>query len=743
MFARQAIVAGKTRSMKTALLGAAVLLSPPSTALAQSAGSAEAPRRADPVGPEGAEQDASDIIVTAQRRAERLQDVPIAISAIGPDTLTRGGAASIADLQGSVPGLTITGSAGLNATNLVSMRGIAGQGVPIGANQATAIYLDGVYLSKPDAGFFGLQDVERVEVLRGPQGTLYGRNATAGAINIITRAPGRTVEGKLDASYGNYDGATVGGFVSGPIASDFVGSVSGSFNRRDGYFRNSLTGNDIGRASSFSGRGKIGYLGSEGFDALLSVDYTRKWSEDLFTPSTVVNGRQIYAVRNLTTNIEDDLTTRLQTGGVALTVDLELSPRFTVTSVTSYREFEFLTVYDIDGSAARLIQPIFSNDNRTFNQEVRGVYDHDALRFTVGANYFSEEAEAQLIILPSTYTRANLDARPTPRTKSDLSAVAAFGQLEYDLTDTVTVVGGLRINHEKRDFSIDYSAAGAFAPINGEVSDTAVLPAVGINYEPSGDVLIYAKASQGYQSPGFAWLPGAGNRANTFGAETLWAYEAGVKSQFLNRAVTLNLAGFYYDYRDIQLRRTILLGITTVENAGTARVRGVEGELVVRPVRGLTLNAQATYLNAEYTSFCETITAGTPQNGDPPCTVLGVAGADRRGNRLNEAPRWSGGVGATYEFKVLDDATVKIGSNYSWETTSFFNSVNELRLSTNGWHRLDARASLGFENGLEVFAFGRNLTDERHPVNGFRFGGIVSVTVNDPRVYGAGLSYSF
>ncbi len=120
-----------------------------------------------------------------------------------------------------------------------------------------------------------------------------------------------------------------------------------------------------------------------------------------------------------------------------------------------------------------------------------------------------------------------------------------------------------------------------------------------------------------------------------------------------------------------------------------------------------------------------------------------MAGADRRGNQLNEAPRWSGGVGVTYETVVGSDMTMKVGSNYSWESTSYFSSVNELRLSTSGWHRLDARASLAFGNGVEVYAFGRNLTDERHPVNGFRFGGIVTVTVNDPRTYGAGLSFKF
>ncbi|WP_375429589.1 TonB-dependent receptor [uncultured Sphingomonas sp.] len=301
---------------------------------------AQAPRQGgeEPAAPVEAAQDgatSSEIVVTAQRRSERLQDVPIAISAIGPEALSGTGAASIADLQGTVPGLTITGSAGLNSTNLVSTRGIAGQPVPIGANQATAIYLDDVYLSKPDAGFFGLRDVERVEVLRGPQGTLYGRNATAGAINIITRAPTREVEGKLDANYANFNAVSIGGFLGGPIVGDLAGSFSGTFSQREGFFRNTLTGNRIGDASSLSARAKLAYLGTGTFDAILSVDHTRKRSEDIFTPSNVVNGRQQYAVRDVTTDIEDNVKTRLSTGGVALTMNLEVAPKLTVTSVTS------------------------------------------------------------------------------------------------------------------------------------------------------------------------------------------------------------------------------------------------------------------------------------------------------------------------------------------------------------------------------------------------------------------------
>ncbi|WP_084691013.1 TonB-dependent receptor [Sphingomonas sp. SRS2] len=735
---------GSRRRLLPILLGSACFAVVPSTVHAQAPQDTASPGNASnsAASPPADGATVADIVVTAQRRSERLQDVPIAISALGPASLSQGGAGSIVDLQGSVPGLSITGSAGINATNLVSLRGVAGQAVPIGANQATAIYLDGVYLSKPDAGFFGLQDVERVEVLRGPQGTLYGRNATAGAINIITYTPSDKLEGKFDASYGNYNAASVGGYVSGPLVGDLSASLSGGYNRRDGFFRNTLTGHRIGGNESYSARIKLAYDNHDNFDAMLSADYTHKLSDDLFTPSNLVGRKQSFAKDSVTTDLESQIRTRLTTGGVALTMNVHPATDFTITSISSYRRFNFFTVYDIDGGAAALIHPMFSNKNETFSEEIRGVYAGDRFRFTVGANYFNEKAQVELAINPPAFTKAQLDRNPQPRTTSDLNALAGFGQFEFDLLPKVTIVGGLRFNYEKRDFTIDYSSNGTAKPLVGEVSDTAWLPSAGVNFKLSRDILLYAKVNKGYQSPGYAYLPGAGNPVNTFNPETLWAYEAGIKSQFLDRMITLNLAAFYYDYKDIQLRRTVALGITTVENAGAATVKGGEAELIFRPMAGLTLNAQATYSNAHYTRFCETITAGTPGNGDPLCSVNGLPGADRRGNALNEAPKWSGGVGATYEF-ALGDNTLKLGANYAWESNSYFSSVNEVQLSNGGWHRLDARASLALRNGLELYAFGRNLTDERHPTNGFRFGGIASIAVSDPRVYGAGATFKF
>ncbi|MDF7775359.1 TonB-dependent receptor [Sphingomonas sp. AOB5] len=724
---------GRTLGVASLLLAGSALM--PATAWAQAATEEQA--EAEPAN--------ADIVVTAQRRSERLQDVPIAISALGSEGLESRGIASAEDLQGAIPGLSITGFAGVNSTNLVSLRGIAGQPVPIGASQATAVYLDGVFLAKPDAAFFALEDVERVEVLRGPQGTLYGRNATAGAINIITREPSQQLEGKLAASYGNYNSIDLGGYVAGPLGGNFSGSLSGSYSSRDGYYRNTVTNNRIGKTDSYTGRARVKYENG-GFDATLSGDYTSRYSQDIFTPATLVSGQVLFNTKTVSTNIEDQIGTRLKTGGVSLTMNFEAANNFTVTSVSSYRTFDFFTIYDIDATTATSIQPIFTNKIDTFSQEVRGVYTGERLRFTIGANYYQEEGDVMLRVNPVAYTEAQLRLDPRPHAQNHLTALAGFGQFEFDITDTLTVVAGARVNYETRDFSIDYSTAGTpgqYPPIIGNVNDTAFLPSAGLNFQPDSNLLFYVKASRGYQSPGFAYQPGAGGALNTFGAEKLWAYEGGAKMQFADRRITLNTAAFRYDYAGIQLRRLISPLISRIENVGSAKVTGIEGELIVVPVNGLTLSAQATYSEGVYTNFCEGITTGTPQNNDPQCVGTPAPTADRAGNALNQAPRWSGGASINYKTPIGGDNKLNFNLSYSWESNSYFTAANEAQVSTGGWHKLDARAGIELANGLEAYVFGHNITGDRHIVMAFRFGGAVSAVVSDPATYGVGLKFGF
>jgi iron complex outermembrane recepter protein len=691
-----------------------------------------------------AETGLEEIVVTAQRREERLQDVPIAISALGADELAKRSVVDVAGLRGAVPGLTISYSAGINASNLVAIRGVSGLPSPIGTSQATAIYLDGVYLSRPNAAFFSLDDVERVEVLRGPQGTLYGRNATAGAINIITRTPGDTPAGGVDLSYGDFNSIGARGSLSGPLTEILSAGISASYDSRDGYFDNTVTGEDIGERESYTVRSSIRLAPTDSFSALLSGDYSSVDRQEVF--------RNVYAagvyvgtgdpnkvsIDALSASMTESTT---DSKGAALTLSYSINDSLDLISITAYREVEAFDGYDLDGSAAPAIFSRSLNTSDTFNQELRAVFSADRLNVTGGINYFTEDATYGLGPLAAPSPFYSLTA---PFDSSDLTAYAAFSQVEYEVISGVTLVAGLRFNNEERDFVVDYSRAAVPGPrTTGQVEDDVLIPSGGVNWKISPDILLYVKASSGYQAPGFNAQPGAtAGLPNTFDAETLTAYEAGIKSQLLDRRLTVNAATFWYDYTDLQVRNTVGLGLTSISNAASATVKGVELGVSTLLADSLTLSAQATYVDAKYDEFCETISGGSPRSNDPLCA--NPLQADRSDNRLNLAPEWSGAVNLDYRIPIAAAGELAFNVGYSWESNSYFTAPNESILSTGGWERVDSRVAFELDSGLTVYVYGKNLTDDRYVGFALRGNAVLApAVISDPRTYGAGVRYRF
>ncbi|MFT3755711.1 MAG: TonB-dependent receptor plug domain-containing protein [Pseudoxanthomonas sp.] len=304
------------------------------------------------------------VMVTAQRRAERLQDVPISITAIGSEELALRHVNDLKSLSATVPGLLIAKAVG---TNIVALRGVSGMMPVPGASPGVAIYLDGVYLARPESGFFALDDVERIEVLRGPQGTLYGRNSTGGAINIITRDPDDEVRGGFDLSLGNYSSRNFKGSLSAPLGGGFSAGVSAAIEGRDGYFTNPVTGHDLEGRDSYTIRGKLRYASPEGaFDAVLSADEARVKSSSayqaLYSGMSPLNA--VYVGLGAPYEVPVDAATEsllrvdVRTSGVGLTMNYAPNENVAFTSVSGYRKFENIAVSDVDGSAGTALRAI-------------------------------------------------------------------------------------------------------------------------------------------------------------------------------------------------------------------------------------------------------------------------------------------------------------------------------------------------------------------------------------------------
>jgi iron complex outermembrane recepter protein len=704
-----------------------------------------------------------EIVVTAQRREERLQDVPVAVSAFGAEDLAKLGVADIGSLRGSVPGLTITHTAGVNASNLITIRGVGGLPLAIGAGQATGIYLDGVYLSRVDAGFFSLDDVERVEVLRGPQGTLYGRNATAGAVNIITRDPGDQLRGGFDVNYGNYAAKKIKGSVSGPISGHWSGGLSGSYEDRDGYFTNTVTGNayDFRRASTL--RGKLRYANGD-FSAVLADDYTQVKGREPFK-NTYVGGVYVGLgdVNAVTVAARNEELAGLndRSGGIALTMNYKLSDGLDLTSITSQRTLDIRDAYNF--SAVPIIQSFLAGSARTLSQELHLLVTRSRLRATLGANYYGDRQFFGLQTIPVPATGPLLQTNPI-RFSSNIKSWALFGQFEFDLTQRATLVAGARYGNEKRDWMLDTTVANPpgtppYAVATGTIKDTDIAPTLGLNFKLKPDLLLYGKISKGYQAPGF----NSGANGPTlldlltrgeplqFGAETLWAYEAGMKSQFMERRLTLNVAAFYYDYKDLQVRNnlgsqsTTSVGSVIINNAASAKVTGIEAEFRAQLSRDWSAGVQATKLSAKYRNYCQAISVGSPVNGAPPCTLPNsvTIGADRTGYHLNQAPDWSGGVSMAYSHQFAAGSRLAASAQYSWESNVYYSPVNEVPASSEGgWKRLDARLGYELGNGVEFYAFGKNLNDKRYVswVTRANATGLL-VSFSEPRTVGLGVRY--
>ena len=698
---------------------------------------------------EGAATD--EIIVTARRQEERLQDVPVSVTAFTASTMERLGVNSIADIATRTPNFSIIGRGDLKF-NRNSLRGISAGGASAGADPAVGFYIDDVYVAQGPGVNFDLHDIERVEVLRGPQGTLFGRNTIGGVVSITTRAPSDTFEASAQATYGNYGYLRLGGSVSGPLADGVQARLSYVSIERDGLFDDVVLGRDVDTISSQSLRGVVNF--DLGADTSLTVsgDYRNVGDQSTLIFETLRYDEASLFVALLDGNGLDRNTDpydrrvssdqlnveNAEAWGVSARYRTELGGA-RLTSITSYRYHDYYSLVDTDRSALSMIYDGDPEEVSRFSSELQIGWDAGAFSWLVGAYYFRQdtanlsfiEVGSDLADVLGDPSIAGLEAGSSGNMLTTSRAV--FGSGTWAVNDRFDMTLGARYIHDEKE--IDYSQTDPLAILGGTGAFTAsdswnqLTPSFNARYRFTPDAMTYLTVSRGFKSGGYNDALGDATSLS-FNPESLSNYEIGFKTEWFGRRLTANVALFYMDWSDIQItvdNPTTPIFDPTILNAGAAHSQGLELEFAARPMEGLVLGANFSLLEAEYDE-------GTLPSGAPLRTIP-------------NSPEYSGALNAQYSLPLSDFGTLTFGGEYLMRGQSFLSADNIEDARVDPYQLVNLRVSLERDN-WRLTLWGDNLTDEVYkagifdlstvPLIGQRF-----ISLSEPRTFGVELRADF
>lgn len=577
------------------------------------------------------ESDGDDIVVTAERRATDLQKTAIAISAFTDETLAERNITNVRDLAGQVPNLFVARASISHTTQTFSLRGV-GEADPI-QEPVVAIYVDDVYVPRQIGSMSEFVDLERIELLRGPQGTLYGRNSSAGALRIITRDPDQTLRASAELGYGSFNDLQFHGLVSGPIAGDTLSaSLSYIHRTRDGVTDDPTLGHDVNRINLDAVRGKLRFTGIADLDALLTVNVIRDRSDT----RSYVPVRQPGTFNRRLSYSEVEPLQKLDTSSASLRLIYTLSPTLSIKSISAAGGFDLDPVnYENDGEAVLIQKNLIHYNDKYVSQEVQLNGEFGAFAFTSGLFYLHERFFVERDGFSRTGTAATAPVsklRASNITYTD--AYALFGEATWRASDIFSVTAGLRGTIERKSFVfnnkvIDDNRNIVAQSIQGEASQTwrALTPKVTLQAQWTPNLLQYLTYARGFKSGGFD------NRATRldlatlpFNPETVSTYEGGLKATLFGRALRSNLAIFYNDYKDLQVSFYDPAYVGSRRgNAGKAHSWGVELENDLRLSSRFSVQASGGYLKAIFDDY----------------KGAGGNGANADGNPLVNAPKWT------------------------------------------------------------------------------------------------------
>ncbi|MEJ8566292.1 TonB-dependent receptor [Elongatibacter sediminis] len=728
---------------------------------------------------EAADGALEEVIVTAQKREQNLQDISLSVSVLSETQLRNLRVETPADIANFTPGLFAT--TGNSGDPIFAIRGIGMNNGESNQNPAVTPYIDEVALPSNAMLGFQLFDLERVEVLKGPQGTLYGRNVTGGAINFITRKASQEFDAYARMNYGRYDLVEIEGAVGGAVTDNLALRVAGKSTTRDGW-QTLILGPDVGEGvDSDNGaidrqalRASALWTPSDNFELLFVADVSNNDSEVLgyeHAGNVLQDGSGLCSypatgIRN-ETECASFAIWRSSVGGDPVTGERELisdpdtGPRevfasfsfgnrdrvdsygfnntmtwdlgsVLLTSVTGYREFEREVGGD-NGSPFIVSDTFRAQDIDLFTQELRLASNtgDSPLSWVLGAYYSEDEIFDDVLF--NFRDHASFSGLFDSTFLQETRDIALFGQAEYQLDERWTLIGGLRYTDEEREFTYGGHVTGTGAPVpipffNDKVSVNETTGKVGVDFRPNDDLLLYASVSRGFKGPGFpATIAFSIPQLAPFESEKLTSYEFGLKSTLANNSLVFNAAAYYYDWEDMQATTAVTregIRLIVLANAGDARVYGVEAEASWFPTEEFSVRAGMNLMDAEITSG--------EFDGDTPV----------------QTPKFSSSLIASYQ------AANPVGSVLPFVEVDYsYRSKVELALANNPAEFQDGYGLLGLRAGVkstderwEFSAWVRNLTDELYKASSFGAGSTFlpgRIVYAEPRTYGVSLGFTF
>lgn len=693
------------------------------------------------------------IVVTAQRRAQNLQDVPLAVSALDSSQLKNAVVQSVTNLDGKIPNVILELVGAIPFAGTYAIRGLGYSDVQSATEPTVGVEVDGVYQARNVGTVQDFYDIDQVSILRGPQGTLYGRNTIGGVVSLRTKLPGDRLAVEALGTLGSYGRREFRGSIEGPVIEDLLKlRVSMLETHYSGFYHNDYEGGDgrrLGKRNVSGVRGTLVLTPAYNFDATLIVDHSDE--KGTGTPLTNVSlpGMVLPAYgypadpdqppyhTNVNGFPDGDMRADIRTTGE--TLQLNWAPGgVKLTSITGYRRTASAVDSDFDGTPISFLNIANHERHRQFSEELRVASDNDGspLTYVFGLYYLwqrynNDTAQTGLIF-------GGEDAGSKLITAQTSKSYAVFGQIDYKVTDRLTLTVGGRYSHDRKRFTIQplfYPASQTFSKPFNDFS-----PKAAISYQWTKSLLTYVQYSRGYRSGGFNGRAGNFDVVGPYDAEHVDSFEGGLKSSWFGNRLIANLAIFTADYSDMQQSVQQVLPGTTINqtlttNAASATLRGVEGELTARPVRGLTVTGTFGYLDAHFNDF-------TANLGD------GLGEIDRSNLPLSFAPKWNASLTGTYELETdLGTFTFQGSGRYQ---SRIYTSFTPLNVQTDAFIRpknVSFDASIGFQSLDEhwrVSLYGKNLSDLNLMNNSFSLGSLLALRAyQPPREFGVQLGLSF